>query len=65
MAYASVDRFAGWFRTTRMPWIDSVLPAQRAEFIDAFIARYLERHPTDSDGRVHVAMVRLEVEATT
>ena len=55
---------AGWIRTTWLPYTER-LPA---EFRDAFIAEvvdtYLERHPLDAEGNAHVAMVRLEVEAS-
>jgi trans-aconitate methyltransferase len=63
MIHTSIDKFAGWFRTTWMPWIQSVPADCREEFIETIVARYLSRHPVDEVGRVHVEMVRLEVEA--
>jgi len=36
---------------------------KRDEFIEAISAKYLVSSPMDQDGKVHVAMVRLEVEA--
>jgi trans-aconitate methyltransferase len=65
MTHTTADRFAGWLRSTWMPWTDRVPQAQREEFIAAIVDRYLHAHPPDDVGRVHVAMVRLEVEATT
>ena len=35
----------------------------RGAFISQVVGMYLDRHPEDSRGLVHVAMVRLEVEA--
>ena len=63
MTHDGIDRFAGWFRTTWMPWIQSVPDERREEFIETIIARYLCAHPVDENGRIHVEMVRLEVEA--
>jgi hypothetical protein len=35
----------------------------REEFIAAVTDRYLANHPPDADGRVHVRMMRLEIDA--
>jgi hypothetical protein len=35
----------------------------RDEFVGDVVDRYLERYPPDTDGTVHVQMVRLEAEA--
>jgi trans-aconitate methyltransferase len=35
----------------------------REEFIAAVTGRYLAKHPPDTDGKVHVRMVRLEIDA--
>jgi hypothetical protein len=35
----------------------------REEFIEAVTHRYLAKHPPDADGKVHVKMVRLEIDA--
>jgi hypothetical protein len=35
----------------------------REEFIAAVTQRYLAKHPPDKAGKVHVRMVRLEIEA--
>jgi trans-aconitate methyltransferase len=64
MTHPTVERFAGWFRTTWLPWLECVPQAQREPFIAAVVERYLAAHPADGAGRIHVAMVRLEVEAT-
>jgi hypothetical protein len=31
--------------------------------VDEAVAKYVERHPVDDQGKVHLGMVRLEVEA--
>ena len=63
MTHATRERFTGWFRTTWMPWTDRIPAAYREEFIADVIGTYLQTQPHDDTGRVHVAMVRLEVEA--
>jgi len=64
MAHASPEGFRAWLRTTWHPYTDCLPETERERFISAVTARYLDSHPTDSNGRAHVAMVRLEVEAT-
>ena len=39
------------------------LPSPREEFIAAVTDRYVAKHPPDDAGRVHVRMVRLEIDA--
>ena len=58
------EGFEGWLRTTGMPYIHRVEPEKRQAFIAAMIERYLEQHPADSQGLIHVAMVNLLVKAT-
>lgn len=54
---------AGWFRTTWLPYTQRVPEERREAYIAAVVARYLAVNPVDSEGRTHVGMVRLEVEA--
>jgi len=54
---------SGWIRTTWLPYTQRIPEAQRDEFVDLIASSYLERLPLDADGRAHVDMVRLEVEA--
>ena len=61
--YQGRERFAAWFRTTWLPYIQRVPESSREAFISSVVARYLARHPLDADGRVHVRMVRLEIQA--
>lgn len=53
----------GWIRTTWLPYIERIPEAVRDNFISTISERYLEKAPMTSDGKVHVAMVRIEVEA--
>jgi trans-aconitate 2-methyltransferase len=63
MEQESRAAFTGWFRTTWFPYIERVSSDLRGAFVDAAVEEYLLRHPPDADGKVHVTMVRLEVEA--
>ena len=63
MAFDTVEKFTGWFRTTWLPYTQRVPESQREAFIAAVVERFLSRHPVDTAGRVHVGMVRLEIEA--
>ncbi len=53
----------GWIRTTWLPYTQRVPEEKRDLFIKTISTKYLERMPMDADGTVHVAMVRLEIEA--
>ena len=53
----------GWIRTTWLPYLEQVPEEKRNEFIETFSTKYIKQYPIDSDGKVHVAMVRIEVEA--
>ena len=61
--YDGRDRFAAWFRTTWLPYTQRVPENLRDEFVAAVTDRYLAKHPPDADGRVHIRMVRLEIDA--
>jgi trans-aconitate 2-methyltransferase len=63
MTHAGRDGLAGWMRTTWMPYTHRVPESQREAFLYECVDDYLREHPLDSDGRSHVRMVRLEVEA--
>jgi trans-aconitate methyltransferase len=62
-AYAGADGLATWLRTTWLPFVQRVPENVREEFINAVTQRYLAKHPPDVAGKVHVRMVRLEIEA--
>jgi trans-aconitate methyltransferase len=61
--YTGRDSFAAWLRTTWLPYTQRVPENLREEFIAAVADRYLAEHPPDADGKVHVKMMRLEIEA--
>jgi trans-aconitate methyltransferase len=61
--YQGRDRFAAWFRTTWLPYTQRVPQNSREKFIAGVADRYLAKHPPDAEGRVHVRMVRLEIDA--
>jgi trans-aconitate 2-methyltransferase len=52
-----------WIRTTWLPYTTLVPEDLRSRFIEEIADAYLSLHPLDNQGRAHVAMVRLEVEA--
>jgi trans-aconitate methyltransferase len=54
---------ATWLRTTWLPFVQRVPENVREEFIAAVTQRYVAKHPLDAGGKVHVRMVRLEIEA--
>jgi len=63
MAYSSREDFAGWIRTTWLPWLARLPDGEKPEFIKAFIDAYLSQYPADKEGAIHIGMVRLEAEA--
>ncbi|MCE5237594.1 methyltransferase domain-containing protein [bacterium] len=64
MAKANADELAGWMRTTWMPYTHRVPEELREQFVAELVGEYLVAHPPAADGSIHVAMVRLEVEAS-
>lgn len=61
--YAGTDGFATWLRTTWIPYVQRIPEPVREEFIAAVTRRYIAKHPPDGENRVHVKMVRLEIDA--
>jgi len=61
--YAGRDKFVAWLRTTWLPYVQRVPEELREEFIAGVANCYLAKHPPDAEGKVHVKMVRLEIEA--
>ena len=53
----------GWIRTTWLPYTERVPDELREEFIEEIATKYLEEVPVTSDGKAHVAMMRIEIEA--
>ena len=50
-------------RTTWLPYTQRIPEEKRELFIEEISKRYLEHSPADLKGNIHVAMVRIEVEA--
>jgi trans-aconitate 2-methyltransferase len=63
MAHAGREAFIGWLRTAWHPYTSRVPAERRERFVEAVAERYLAGNPLDGAGRIHVAMVRLQVEA--
>ena len=61
--YAGPSGFAAWMRTTWLPYVQRVPEELREEFIAGITERYVAKHPPDAEGRIHVRMVRLEIDA--
>ncbi len=64
MSYPDRAGLEGWVRTTWLPYTERIPVERRDTFIIDLVERYLAEYPEDSQGQVHVAMVRLEVEAS-
>ncbi len=58
-----VAGMAGWLRSTWLPYVERVPEAARDDFALEAAEAYVADYPADAHGVVHVAMVRLEVEA--
>jgi trans-aconitate 2-methyltransferase len=63
MTHAGAEGLAGWFRTTWMPYTHRVPVDLQEAFIAEFVSFYIARVPLDDQGKTHVKMIRLEVEA--
>lgn len=62
MVQQSTDALSSWIETTWLPYTERVPKGDRSEFIKEIVDAYLQAHPVDELGRVHVKMARLEVE---
>ncbi|MFC1515317.1 class I SAM-dependent methyltransferase [Thermodesulfobacteriota bacterium] len=63
MTQKGPEGLSGWIRTTWLPYTQRVPEDERIAFIDDIVENYLNDYPLDAEGRAHVQMVRLEVEA--
>jgi trans-aconitate methyltransferase len=63
MVHGGSEGLKAWLRTTWLPYLQRLPEALRGDFIDEVVDLYLVRHAPDDEGRTHVRMVRLEVEA--
>jgi len=63
MEHDGESGLAGWIQTTWMPFTERIPEDQRDQFISELVSAYIQQVPLDTNGKTHVAMVRLEVEA--
>jgi trans-aconitate 2-methyltransferase len=63
MIHENSDKLAAWIRTTWIPYTQRVPESQREEFIRTIVEEFIRKHPADSEGRIHLEMKRLEVQA--
>ena len=64
MVHSGQSGLEGWLRTTHLlPYTQYLPEALRGPFVSQVAETYLARFPLDEQGRAHVRMVRLEVEA--
>ena len=63
MTHDGKSGLEGWIRTTWLPYTGRIPKEQRDEFIAEVSSNYLDKVPLTADGKVHVAMVMIEVEA--
>jgi trans-aconitate 2-methyltransferase len=62
-AFDGASGLATWLRATWLPYVQRVPENLREEFIAAVTRRYMAKHPPDAAGKVHVRMVRLDIDA--
>ncbi|MBU1341132.1 MAG: methyltransferase domain-containing protein [Proteobacteria bacterium] len=65
MSYDDRQGLAGWIRTTWLPYIDRIPTHLKKNFVAQLVDTYIACHPFDKKGKIHVDMVRLEVEASS
>lgn len=58
------EGLTGWIRTTWLPYTQRIPENMRESFISDFTDAYIDTHPADNEGFVHVQMMRLEVEGS-
>ena len=63
MAHHGRVGFESWIRTTWLPYTQRAPEIRRNMFIAQLADAYLDRHIIDEDGKVHVHIMRLEIEA--
>jgi trans-aconitate 2-methyltransferase len=64
MVHENPEGLKGWLRTTWFPFTDRLPANMREDFLDEVIEKFLNKYPADAQGRTHVNMIRLEVEAS-
>ena len=64
MIHAGPVELIGWIRTTWLPYTQRIPEIQREEFIEELVDKYIQKSSPVENGKIHVQMIRLEVEAT-
>jgi trans-aconitate 2-methyltransferase len=63
MKHQGTEGLAGWIRTTWLPFTDRIPANLKPKIVKLIVDGYLQNHPADKDGLVHVGMMRIEAEA--
>lgn len=63
MTHDGKSGLEGWIRTTWLPYTERIPSEKRPAFIEEVSSKYLDKVPLEADGKAHVAMVMIEVEA--
>jgi trans-aconitate 2-methyltransferase len=63
IGFQTAEDLMAWLRTTWLPYTQRVPEDRRGDFVKAVAGRYTDRNPSGRDGKIHVSMIRLEVEA--
>ncbi len=63
MTHDGKSGLEGWIRTTWLPYTERIPKEKREIFIEEVSLKYLDKVPLATDGKAHVAMVMIEVEA--
>jgi trans-aconitate 2-methyltransferase len=63
MTFPNAEGLTGWVRTTWLPYTQRIPEEMRDGFVKEIVTRFLAAHPADEAGTIHLAMMRLEVEA--
>ncbi len=63
MIQPDLDGLSSWIETTWLPYTSRVPDELRYEFIHQIAESYVELNPLGKDGKFHLRMVRLEIEA--
>jgi len=63
MVHEDMDAFKGWIRSTWLPYTSKVPQNKKEQFIQTLADNYIKIKPLDDEGKIHIDMVRIEVEA--
>lgn len=63
MVHNGLNGFMGFIRSTWLPFTQRIPEDKRERFIEDAARLYIDHYPADEEGKVHIGMVRLEVEA--